>query len=390
MAVRKGLRAVREAKEQMNRSGNNNPFTFRLQSGESAVVRFFGDFEGEEDPAICDRHYVKRFERVSNLQAYQWCGDNNGRKCVYCHVKDAGDKGVSKSPIANFFIYDKRKSHKFEDKQKIVKTGRKPRPGRPLTDQDYYYTKYPMCIGGKRPCHFCKQGNEARPIGFRHWPLATMFAEHVVALQETIREYCKCGARDDSGEGTIVVRRYLCANPECGVELDFNPDLGQGVALCAQRSPGGSLVGCGQTLPPLEEIECTECDSPYRTDLQDWWVRVTRTGEKKTTGYNFETIPPCSPVDDDIYEEAVKRWPDWEKVTGGDPPEIQAQNLGIPNPFGGTSGHGSTGYDEPAQTTPEEEESYGGGEVDYGEPAKKKKKTKPPKAKRGIKFKLRK
>lgn len=337
MALRRGLAAVREAKATVG-SGGGGARRFMMRAGESALVRFFGDFEAEADPIVATSHYVKRLQ----ANPYHMCGayaaeSGEHAGCVMCYARENGDKAIGKSDVAFFYVKDYRKSHKFENEVRVLKPGVAFKPGVKLPDSSYDLTKYPPCKG--QNCQFCRDGNEARPGGYVSWKLSITFADQLTSQQALLRDYCKCGARTEDGGPTIGVSRYLCGH--CQETVDFRPEDGKPVARCHS---------CKQTLPPLEEIECTACGEPQRCDLPDFLFKVTRTGGGTDTSYNFEAIHPCKPATAEEMEESVKFAPNFEELVAPEPAELQARALGIPNPFGSSEGHGAENYASYEQT----------------------------------------
>lgn len=333
MALKRGFAKVKEIKEAGGK-GSGGGLRFRIGDGESAIVRFFGDFENQQDPIIGVNHYIRRLAIGSQ---YHNCTDNlpegSNQNCVFCHVMHQGDKGIKKQNRAFLWLKDLRKVHKLEQEVRVLKPGVVFRPGVANSDTDYTTTKYPPCSAPKRICAYCRQGSVPMANGFRSWELAVTYADMLVSQQTAIRDMCKCGAKDEEGNGTIAVSRYLCSNPECMSEVDFDPNQGRPVAGCGS---------CGQTLPPLEEITCANCDSPQRCDLQDFLFKVTRTGSGTDTTYNFEPVQFKPPSQEDI-DESISSKPDFEALLQPEAPELQASKLGIPSPFH-TAGHGAQTY----------------------------------------------
>lgn len=340
MPIRRGFAKVKEAKETGGRGGNFS-LRFALKDGESAMVRFYGDFENQLAPVVGVQHYV---HRLAQGHQYHYCTDNlpegaDNQGCVFCHMQNQGDKGIKKQQRAFFWLKDYRKVHKLDQEVKILKPGIPRIPGRQYAASDYVTTKYPPCTAPKSPCAYCKQGNKAEINGYREWELAVQYADQLVSQQASIRDYCKCGGRTEDNSGTIQVSRYLCGyldedgNMACGEEVDFDPNRGHPVAQCGS---------CGQTTAPLEEISCSTCDSPMRCDLQDFVFKVTRTGEKMDTTYNFEAVQQKTPSEEDL-KEAFEKMPDFEAKLQPEAPELQAAALGVPSPFQ-TPGHGAQGY----------------------------------------------
>lgn len=332
MGLQRGLAAVREAKQQ-SEGRRGDARRFFIKGGETAVLRFFGNFEGGDDPVIGKMHYVKRLKGAE----YQACGENADEHagCVFCYLKEnSKDKGISTSGRAYFSIKDYRKYHKFEQERRVLRPDFAFAPGRQPRPQDYLQTKYPWCQGGKRPCEFCKEGNDALVMGFRYWELATGYADMLVNQQATLRGYCLCGARDEEGNGTIYTTQYLCA--KCGEAVDFDPAQSV-VANCS----------CGQTLCPNEEIACTGCEEPRRADLQDFLFRVSRIGDGQQTNYNFEPIHPVRPPSPEELEDWEKNKPDFVAICAPQASELQAATLGLPQSPFVTPGHGAKTYGQP-------------------------------------------
>lgn len=379
MAIRRGFAKVKEAKESASKGGGGGGLRFMLQDGQSAVVRFFGDFEGQNDPIVGVQHYVRR---LPNGKQYHMCADNlpegTNQGCVFCHMQNSGDKGIKKQQRAFLWLKDLRKVHKLEQVVKILKPGIPRIPGKVYQAADYIETKYPPCTAPRSPCSYCKGGNQAQLEGFRYWELAVQYADQLVSQQAAIREFCKCGGRTEDSGGTIQINRYVCGamdeegNLTCGEEVDFDPNKGQPVVYCKS---------CRNNLPPLEEISCTNCETPARCDLQDFLFKVTRTGGGTDTTYNFEAVKQASPTEEDL-KEAEEKKPDFEAMLQPEAPELQAAHLGVPSPFQ-TPGHGAQGYGQqrPSPQAPGGPRKLGIGngvkklgasqppqqEVDYGE-----------------------
>lgn len=333
MGLRHGLQALKDMKTEKS-SNSGDARRFILNDGESAVVRFFGDFVGEQDPVIGFSHYVKRLPKP-----FHNCGENAEKGhagCVFCWAKTSGDKGVSKGAGAYFHLKDTRKFHALDQEVRVLKPGVPFVSGKTNDPKDYVMTKWPACSAPRRICQYCKQGNEARESGHRYWKLSTSYADQLITQQAAVRDYCKCAARGEEGEGTIRVTQYLCGNSKCGKPVDFYPEQGSPVAACGK---------CRQTLPPLEEVECTACDDPQRAGLQDFFFKVSRTGAMTDTTYNFEVIHPCKPPTDEELAEAAENRPDFVAILAPEPPELQAAAMGIPCPFQ-TPGHGAAAYGE--------------------------------------------
>jgi hypothetical protein len=314
---------------------------FVLKDGETAIVRFFGDFEGNQDPVIGTIHYVKRLPAGKQ---YNNCSKNvsDDTPCVFCYEKSKGDKGIGAGARAYFQVKDFRKYHGLEQEVRVLKPGIELRPGKMPRAEDFVMTKYPPCRAPNRVCEFCRGGSEAKVSGFRHWELSTTYAEQLIGQQTSLRNFCKCGAIDEDGvSGTIQVMQYLCS--ECNNPVEFYPERGIPVAGCA---------ACGKSLPPLEEVACTACENPQRCDIPDFLFRVKRTGGGTDTAYNFEAILPCKLPSEEELAEAEKEKPDWEAMLAPLPPEMQASLLGLPNSPFQTPGHGASTYAAPAAKAP--------------------------------------
>ncbi len=358
MALKRGLAAVRDAKTQNEQRGGGNNNRFFLRENETALLRFWGDFENGEAPALASQHYIKR---LGGATAYQNCGDNSDTPCVYCHmISVVKDKGVGYAQQKAYFdIKDYRKFHKLENKIRVLKSGYMPIPGRAPGNEDYIETQYPPCTATKqRPCEFCRTGNPATVQGFRHWDIATSWADVLVAKQAYLRTFCLCGAvateDDGSKVGTIFAKRYLCGNAKCGKPVKFDPS--KSVASCSV---------CRQTHIPIEEIDCTACHKPRRADLQDFLFKVKQTGEGKKKTISFDEILPVRPPTAEEIEEYNKHKTDFEKLCVALAPEQQSALLGLPaSPFQ-TAGHGARQY---GTGTIEEDtgEVYEEGEVSDG------------------------
>ena len=333
MAIRRGFAKVKEAKESGGRGSGDAGLRFIVKDGEAAIVRFYGDFESQNDPVVAVTHYVRRLPMGKQ---YHNCTDNlpdgsTNPGCVFCHLIGQGDKGVKKQQRAYFWVKDLRKQHKLDSEVRILKPGVPLVPGKQYKPDDYTSTKYPFCSAPKRVCTYCTQGNPPLINGYRYWELAVQYADQLLNQQSAIRDICQCGARDEEGNGTIQVTQYLCGN--CQQPVNYNPAAGHPVAQCA---------GCKHTVAPLEEIACTTCENPTRCDLQDFLFKVTRTGGGTDTTYNFEAVQQKSPTEEDLKEANDKR-PDFEAMVQPEAPELQAAQLGIPSPFH-TPGHGATPY----------------------------------------------
>ncbi len=335
MPLVRGLAKVRESKQESdNRKGDAR--RFMINTGESRILRFFGNFENNEDPIMAAVHYVKRLPKG---QQYQQCGKNDDSHpgCVLCHLQPS-DKGIGWPNLrAYFWIRDYSKYHKMDAAVNVIKASYVQQVGKAPKPSDYYETKYPACTATRtRQCEWCKMGNTAIDNGFKYWELATKYADGLVSQQAALREYCLCGARDEEGGHTLYVTQYLCSNPKCNAEVEFDPLSGNVVVACGH---------CRKTLTPTEVLACTaECGNPRRADLQDFLFKVTKTGDEQSTNYNFEPIHPVRPPTEEELAESNEKKPVWEDLVRPDPAEVQAKNLGLPESPIKTPGHGATAY----------------------------------------------
>lgn len=344
MALRRGTAALQEAKAAFdNRGGDTRRFW--LRDGETRVVRVWGDFTNQESPqsspTIAKRHYIKRLPKG---EQWRWCGRNNDQPCVDCYYRDRGDKGISGSnDVALIFLSDMSRFHKLDQEVRVLKPGIRVMPGRAPSPDAYVNTKYPPCSAPKRACEYCNMGNEVSTGGFKTFDLSTSYADQLSAQEMLCRDYCRCGAQEAGGGGTIQVHGYSCSN--CGAAVDFYPEHGSPVAYCQ---------ACRQTLAPNESISCTVCgDGAQRGAIQDFLWNVSRTGSNQGTTYNFSPIFPANPPTEEEVAEMLKAWPDWEKLTAAPPPEQQAASLGLALPQGmGTAGHGTKTYGGPPVNPP--------------------------------------
>lgn len=357
MALRAGLTAVKEAKQAADRRGSGSgPRRIWFRDGESVIARFIGDFEGEKAPVVGTVHFVKSADKGQQMQN---CGKNVDAPCVFCAYREGTDehpahKGISETQRANFLLYDARKIHVLEQEVRVLKPGVRVMPGKQAGKDDYLTTKYPPCLAPGRPCPYCRQGSVAKAQGFSIWDnVATSYADQLLAKIGELRDYCLCGARNDDGSGTIVVTHYQCGN--CSAEVEYYPDQGKPVAHCK---------ACKKAVPPLEAIGCQACEEPARASLQDFMVKITRTGGGKSTGYNFEPIHPVSPMDAEALEAAEKAMPNWEELLAPEPPEKQAAILGLPNPFQSDQ-HGSFSYGDHDEEDAEDVDYTAGDGIDW-------------------------
>jgi hypothetical protein len=331
MGFQKGFAAAAGLKT--SRGGGGDTYRFITKTGQIALVRFFGKYEEQEDPVWSKKHYVKR---LPGADSYQQCGDNVDVPCLSCFLKDRGDKGIGTSTVGNLFLNDYSKYHSMDKEVKALKPTYQPRAGQKPGSDDYELTQYPTCLRTKtRPCPWCEQGNEAKPRGFKYWDLAEGHLESLISQRTFLRDFCRCGAvtEDDEVPGpTLYVDSYYCSNPNCNEDcVGYSPE--QGTYACR---------ACGNTLVPAELLGCTneDCPGPERCDLTDFIFRIRKTGEKKTTKYDFEPIIPCRPPTEEEWKQALEYYPDWSQVLAPIPPEQLAAKLGIPCPFT-TPGHGA-------------------------------------------------
>jgi len=344
MGLVRGLAAAREIQEQNKTRRSSGSRQLFLKSGEEAVLRYFGDFEGQQDPVASRNHFVKRLQGADR---YNNCGKNNDAPCVFCYLGDHGDKGIGGCGGGpnrqNFYVKDYRRQHRLDQEVRVLKAGYIMTPGKAPPAEAFELTKYPPCNGPNKPCQWCKQGSEAVDGGFMPFSLAPQYADQLVSLQARLRDYCRCGALAEGNVSTLWVSQYLCGN--CNAEVEFYPENGNPTVKCD---------ACNHVLPPLEVISCTNEDGhseefpPQRADLQDFKVRTSKTGSEKSTSFNFEPIFPMDPPTEEELEKAKEYWPKWEEILAGDPPEMQAAKLGVQNPFGQTEGHGAKAYGKPS------------------------------------------
>jgi hypothetical protein len=317
--------------------GDRSGLQFIIKDGESAIVRFYGDFESEQDPVIMTEHTINRLQGSAK---YQNCGCNAEpeQPCEFCYMRKNGDKDIKTGQKALFRLKDCRKQHKLDNEVRVLKPGAVFVPGKTNPDSDFIKTKYPPCVGASKRCQFCAQKNEAKVVGHRYWKLAAMYADQVVSQSQEVRNYCRCGARGEEGEGTISVDRYLCGNVNCSEPVEFFPESGRPVAKCHS---------CQQTLPPVEDFSCSSCgQDAQRCGLTDFYFKVTRIGAAGNgpPTYNFEPIHPCKSPTEEELKEAAENVPDFESISRPDPPEMQASVLGVPPHFR-SEGHGAQEYD---------------------------------------------
>jgi DNA-directed RNA polymerase subunit RPC12/RpoP len=323
MALGRGLSALKKAASAVGGKGAST-WSFRLADRETALIRVFGDFEsaGDEspDPVIAKEHTCAQ---LSGHNMYQWCGENapddTHAGCTFCYISNAQNDaerksgtGIKTSNVALIEIKDYRLQHKLENE--VTVGGIK--------------TKYPTCTGPKKPCQFCKLGNEARPRGFTYWKLANKHCQVLLEKRDKIRDFCLCGAKETDGSGTIGIASYQCA--DC--EREVTPDA-QGFARCAS---------CKTTNIPKENLFCSSetCYDPVRATIQDVLFSVTRIGADTATTYTFD-IQVISPPTAEELELAEKYKPDWLAITAPKSSEEQAILLGLlESPFR-TEGHGA-------------------------------------------------
>lgn len=331
--IRRGTQAHQQYEEQNKRSssGGAGSYPLRMKAGETKILRFFGNFNNQEDPVSVDMHYCKALE--ASKQAYQYCGDQT---CVFCYVAKSGNKSVG-LPSSSFWLYckDYSLSHKLDSETRVLKPGYRPQPGVAPPPSAYEVTKYPACLAPKRPCPYCRDGNTARHGGYRPFKLSSMHAGDLMTQIEAAKAWCASCLNE-----SIVVTSYACAN--CGLAVEIGAD---GMAECDS---------CRYTLPPNEVIDCSSCDNPLRCDLSMFKVSATRTGDGQSTGYNFSLITPPEPSDQEELDEAAKYKPDWDQMLKPLSPDAQAALLQVPNPFAqrGAPGPRAQGYSQAAVVAP--------------------------------------
>jgi hypothetical protein len=340
MALTRGFNAAAALKTAAGGGGDSRHHFMR--DGEMTLCRFFGSFERQETPVYSKKHYVRR---LAVGDQHLQCGDNTDSPCVMCYLRAHKDPGISTSDVGNLWMKDYAKYHKMDAPVRALKPSYMARPGILPKPEDYVETQYPTCLATKtRTCEFCKMGNEAKPRGFKYFDLAKSHTDVLMAKQAELREYCRCGAMtEDNPPGpTLAVESYYCSNPECYEAVDYNPAAGKPVVTCKK---------CRQTLVPCELLSCSNpnCSNPERSDIQDYIFRVRRVGEKKDTRYSFDPVMPCRPPTAEELEQAEKEMPKWEELLAPLPPEVQAQKLGVPNPFPPSAGHGAQAYAAPVR-----------------------------------------
>lgn len=319
MALGRGMGAVKNARRSGGGGGDSGGMReIFISSGRSITCRIYGNFEDEEDPVVYKGHFVKR---LKGRDAFQLCGDNNDSPCVLCYAREElADKGIGTQERGALLVYDLEKQHKLDQEVRVLKDGYVATPGKRLGEDAYYTTKYPPCVGPKRPCPYCKQGNEARARGWGWLGLSVSHFEPLIAKQKECREHCKCGHVDELGNGTLT-STLSCAN--CGETEAVTYNADTGVLRC--RS-------CNHKAAPQEILECPNCDTPQRCDIPDFRWRISRVGADKTTNYLFDKLGAPRPLTEEELAEYEKNKPDWSKLLAAKPPAEQARLLGIPLP----------------------------------------------------------
>lgn len=332
--LKRGAQSFQEPRSGGRSGGSSNQRTVKLQPGESALLRFYGD--ANEYPVLVDRHYVKRLPQG---QQYIICAGDN---CVTCDAS-VSDRGVGRaSGTAIWWAKDYTLQHKLDTVVRVPKgnlNGRKPGP------TDYYETKYPPCATmHKRPCAYCNQGFAPIARGTAVFQVSRVHAEDLLTLSNTkVREFCRSCCASENGEGTLSVYAYSCQH--CGSEVTFYPDT-DAVASCAH---------CNWQGAPVEHLACSNCENPERAVLEDFIVRVTRQGEGTNTRYTFALQVPPSPLSPEEREEIEKYLPDWERLYAPPSPAAVAALLGVPNIHGQPAApqppprpHGTVSYNRAA------------------------------------------
>lgn len=361
MALRRGFAAMREATEESKQrqegSGGGN-YPLRLSDGESTVLRFYGIFDGPkaDTPTIYRNHYVKRLQ---GSQQYQNCGANTGQPCVYCDFVKSNPKTISTSDRALFFVENQKLIHKLDEKVRVLKHGAQKNKNGEYDSNAYKETKYVPCSRPAKPCRHCTNGVPREKDGFRWWELSAGHADSLVAKKEVIGMFCRSCCAVDDGNGTIVITQYRCGKKGCGKPVNFDPDSGALTAKCR---------ACKNTLPPLEDIECSNCDNPVRCSIDDFAWLVTRVGGGTDTTYSFDFKLPPKPASDEDKAAAAERREkmDEEGQVKPKPTHEQARSLNVPDPFRGKdTKHGAVTDDDEDEPVGVEEEDTAATEEDF-------------------------
>ena len=345
MAGKKGVSAFRRErkrveKEMKDRKAGGRVWAFRLQDGESAMVRFVGLFlppiadgvleemeRGElleladlydvvqrtkengkreklltavkrrmtqEEPILTETHWVHALNQAFTCDHDNTFGTGG---CALCEARDSDKKfqkkiGFPKSESI-FFLIDHRRQHRIKHE-----------------DGDAKYVDCTEESAGR--CKYCRRADEEGPVyparmnGLRYFPNGQRRAMEIISLNDRAKQYCLgCNAK-------LVSAGYQCSS--CGAELgDLDAD---GLKVKCRK--------CGVKDIPIEQVAPRKkCNNkgcqPARSNLSKFMVEVRRNGTGKQTVYSF-SLEGQEPLSEEEMEQLLRYPEDVYHMEGIKPP----------------------------------------------------------------------
>ncbi|KKW13090.1 MAG: hypothetical protein UY48_C0005G0046 [Candidatus Gottesmanbacteria bacterium GW2011_GWB1_49_7] len=205
--------------------------SFILGKGENALIRF-NPHPTVPEPVVVEAH---------------WIGEGANSRKVYCAAKDpkypdgcyACKFGASTTLSIGFNVIDTRIFHAVKDGNKW---------------------KREICRGRQKGCPQCRNGVEAQMRGAVVWEMSQKTVSIIKAFADEQEKRCECGHELEE-EG------WEC--PECGESFDGKiPETER--AKCSK---------CNALVTPQAAYYCEGCENARPRQLQDMYIRVSRTPE---------------------------------------------------------------------------------------------------------------
>jgi hypothetical protein len=285
----RGLSKVKKSLDEHNAQHSRKYLRrLKLEPNEFAEVIFLGTATTE--PFISKEHAFRESDKVFSSEV---CSEED---CELCHASAEGDKRVGRvAPKYCFNMYDMRWQKKTLDKKRTERDG-KERYKYEFVDED------DVTEVGIRKGIFLRAGHVVV-----EYP--TMHVTSLDAVNRQAGRTCKnCGGKISvSGyttkDGTVCTKKVRAMS---GEEKE-------------DRLYAGKIK---------EVLACSKCSKPKRVDMFNSVVQIGRSGNGKSTSYQFQILRNAD-IPDDV-QEAIKsiELVDWDDVKKPKPPNVVALMLG--------------------------------------------------------------